>query len=218
MARLYIFSDEAGDLTFRRAENISRYFILCTVSMDKCNVANALLRLRRKLNWHDYELGEYFHATTDKQTVRDLVYETISTHDIQVQATIMEKSKAQSQVRRTKPQFYHYGWFYHFKHGISPVAQPFSQIDVTAASIGDRKERPSFRYAMRDVLHQTMRRKEWSTGIYPAATDPCIQVADYCAWAIQRKWERDDLRSYEIIEDKITYEYELWRRGRTHYY
>jgi len=25
------------------------------------------------------------------------------------------------------------------------------------------------------------------------------KVADYCAWAIQRKWERDDLRSYELI-------------------
>lgn len=218
MARLYIFSDESGDLTFRRAENISRYFILCTVSMEKCNVANALLRLRRELNWYDYELGDYFHASADKQPVRDLVFETIGKHDIQVQATIMEKSKAQSQIRRTKPRFYHYGWFYHFQHGIRPLAQPFSQIDVIAASVDDKKDRPSFRYAMRDVLHQTMRRKEWSTGIYPAATYPCIQVADYCAWAIQRKWERNDLRSYEIIKNMITYEYELWRRGNTHYY
>ena len=71
---------------------------------------------------------------------------------------------------------------------------------------------------MRDVLDQTMRRKKWSTGIYQAATDPCIQVADYCAWAIQRKWERDDLRSYEIIEDQITYEYDLWEHGARHYY
>jgi hypothetical protein len=218
MSRLYIFSDEAGDLTFRRAENISRYFIVCTVTMDKCNVANALLRLRRKLVWHDYDLGDYFHASSDRQAVRDLVFETIGAHDIQVQATIMEKSKAEPQVHPTKPRFYHYGWYYHFRHGMQPVARPFSEIHVTAASIGDRRERPSFKRAIRDVLNQTMRRKKWIAGVCPAATDPCLQVADYCAWAIQRKWESDKLRSYDLIKDRITYEFELWEHGNRHYY
>ena len=218
MSRLYVFADESGDFEFRKGANISRYLIVCTVSMKSCNVGNALLRLRRKLAWHGYELGDYFHATSDKQAVRDLVFETIGAHKLQIQATIMEKSKSQPQVRRSKARFYHYGWYYHFDHGMRPVVRPFSQIQVTAASIGAKKDRPSFRYAIRDVLHQTMGRKKWTLGIYPAATEPCIQVADYCAWALQRKWERDDPRSYDLIKDRITYEYELWAHGRKHYY
>jgi hypothetical protein len=51
-----------------------------------------------------------------------------------------------------------------------------------------------------------------------AAADPGIQVADYCAWAIQRKWERGDARSYDLIADKIDHEHEVWRGHTTTYY
>ena len=58
----------------------------------------------------------------------------------------------------------------------------------------------------------------YRTDFCPAAADPCLQVADYCAWALQRKWERNDLRSYNLISDRITYEYDLWSRGDKHHY
>lgn len=218
MSRLYIFADESGDFHFRTGENISRYFIVCTVTMKSCNVGGALLNLRRKLAWHDYELGDHFHATTDKQAVRDLVFEAIAMHDLSIQATIMEKAKAQPQTRTSDSCFYKYGWFYHFHHGMPSVARPYSEIHVTAASIGFRRERSLFKGAVSDVMNQTIRGKKWSADVFPAATDPCLQVADYCAWAVQRKWERDDSRSYDIIKDKISYEYDLWAHGNKRYY
>jgi len=49
MARLFVFADEAGCFTFNREPNVSRYFILCTVVMDKCSVGTDLLDLRRRL-------------------------------------------------------------------------------------------------------------------------------------------------------------------------
>jgi hypothetical protein len=109
MSRHFIFADEAGDFEFSRKPNVSRYFILATVNMDSCKVGDELIALRRELAWEGYELGEYFHATTDKQAVRDRVYETICSHDFTVQATIMEKSKAYPQVRSSRPRFYQYG-------------------------------------------------------------------------------------------------------------
>lgn len=218
MALLHIFADEAGDFDFRRGPKTSQYFILCTITMEKCNIANAILRLRRKLAWHGYELHDYFHATTEKQIVRDLVFEVMTRHDFQVQATIMEKSKAQPHVRSSKARFYQYGWLYHFKHGIPEIAQPFDEIAITAAALGIKKERASFLGAVNDVMRQTMHNKTAVANVFPASTDPCLQVADYCAWAIQHKWERNDERSYVYIQDRITYEYDLWARGDTHYY
>jgi len=53
---------------------------------------------------------------------------------------------------------------------------------------------------------------------WPPESDPCLQVADYCVWAIQRKWERDDSRSYDLIKDKIESEFDVWSIGSTHYY
>jgi hypothetical protein len=34
---------------------------------------------------------------------------------------------------------------------------------------------------------------------HASRADVNLQVADYCAWALYRKWERDDLRSVRIV-------------------
>lgn len=221
MAQKFLFADEAGCFTFERRQNVSRYFILCTVAMEDETVATSLPKLRRKLAWEGAELGEYFHATTDKQAVRDAVFETILEHPFTVQATVMEKSKAQPQVRTTKPRFYQYGWFYHFKFGTGDQFSADHEALITAASLGVKKERVAFESAVDDVMRQTMRVQKWKTDFMPAGSDPCLQVADYCAWAVQRKWEspnQRDCRSYDLIKDRITYEYDLWQRGTEHHY
>lgn len=218
MTEKFVFADEAGCFTFNRNQNVSRYFIICTITTSDTLLGEALQSLRRKLIWDKVEIGEYFHATEDKQIVRDNVFDKILRHDFKIQATILEKSKAQPQVRSSKARFYKYPWFYHFKHGIGPYVTPDMQLLITAASIGNRKERLTFCSAITDVMDQTVKSALYAVDFRPCATDPCLQVADYCAWAIQRKWERGDERAYGLIKDRITYEYDLWRKGSTHYY
>ena len=53
---------------------------------------------------------------------------------------------------------------------------------------------------------------------WPAATDACLQAADYCAWAIQRRWEREDARSYDLIRNLIVREHDLFEQGRDTFY
>ena len=93
MPRLYLFADESGDFTFNRNQNVSKYFILTTVSMHNCDVGSDLVDLRRQLIWSNDELGDAFHATTDKQEVRDKVFGIIAQHDLYVQVTIMRSQK-----------------------------------------------------------------------------------------------------------------------------
>lgn len=218
MAALYLFADEAGDFTFNRDQNVSRYFILCTVTARDLSAGDALHALRHELVWEGVQLGDYFHATTDAQAVRDRVYATLLKHDFQVQATICDKPKAQPQVRVSKARFYQYPWYYHFKHGLAKHVPADAQLLVTAASIGNRKERLTFSNCLQDVTTQTITKGTWAVDFRPSHCDPCLQVADYCAWAIQRKWERGDSRSYDLIADRVTYEYDLWRHGRHTYY
>lgn len=218
MARLYVFADEAGDFAFKRGPNVSKYFVVCTITTHSCAIAEDLLELRRNIAWNRGSLGEYFHATTDTQATRDLVFDVIRRHDFQIQATIMEKSKAQPNVTISKDRFYKYGWYYHFKHGLAKNIKSHEEVLITAASIGTKKGQTVFTDAVNDVVGQFMRRKQWATGFWPCGTDPCLQVADYCTWAIQRKWERNDSRSYDLIKDRIIYEYDLWSRGKAHYF
>ena len=51
----------------------------------------------------------------------------------------------------------------------------------------------------------------------PAATSPMLKVADYCAWALHRKRERTDTRSYDRIRSRIDSEHEVFRSGTTTY-
>jgi len=218
MTTYYLFSDEAGCMTFNRNQNISKYFIICTITTPNLAVGYALHELRHDLLREGLELGDCFHATTDKQAVRDRVYETILKHDFQVQATIAEKAKAQPQVRASKARFYKIPWYFHLKHGLAEHVVPDSHLMATAASIGTKKERMTYLNGLNDVLGQNVSGATWCVDFRPAMTDPNLQVADYCAWAIQRKWESGDPRSYDLISDRITYEYDLWKRGKTLYY
>jgi hypothetical protein len=92
-----------------------------------------------------------------------------------------------------------------------------SETLVTTASLGTKKERLAFQDAVSDVMRQTSRTR-WRADFMPAQADPCLQVADYCAWAIQRKWELNDSRSYDLIRHLLTYEYDLWWRGTQRFY
>lgn len=218
MPNKFPFADEAGCFTFNRTPNVSRYFILCTVAMDDCSIASDLLDLRRKLAWEGAELGDYFHATEDRQLVRDAVFDTITKRPFTIQATILEKSKAHPRIIDSASKFYQRGWFYHFKFGLSRELNQDHETLITTACIGTKRERAAFKNAVDDVAKLTLSHQKWATDFSPAGSDPCLQVADYCAWAIQRKYERQCSRSYDIIRDRITYEHDFWQNSTVHYY
>lgn len=219
--RRFVFADEAGDFEFARKNNVSKYFIVCAVVFENCEIGHELLRLRRDLMWDGIEMDSYFHATKDTQFVRDKVYELLSKFDFEIYAQILEKSKAEPQTRESIPRFYKYAWLYLLRHSMPKiVSRNEDQLMVTAASIGVKKQQADFSDAVCDVLKQTQRvdAGSWRTAFCSSASDPCLQVADYCTWAIQRKWERGDSRSYNLIKSKIKYEFDTWRRGTRHYY
>ena len=215
--RHHIFADEAGCLAFKKKRGVSRYFILCSITTSSPDIGNDLQDLRRRLSWEGV-CDDAFHATTDRQEIRDQVFDLISTMDFRVDATLLEKSKALMHIRASDLTFYKYAWHYHFKHLAGQIISNNDEVHITAASIGTKKQKGAFSGVINDVVRQSSASASHRVSFWQAASDPCIQVADYCAWAIQRKWERNDDRSYELIKEKICSEYDLWRKGKNHYY
>jgi hypothetical protein len=220
MSRLFIFADEAGCFNFSRDPAASKYYIVCTLACSSCGDLGAdLLALRRELIWENAPVGEYFHASEDKQVIRDRVFQLLQKHDFSIQATIMEKSKAYPRVRVTNHVFYKYGWFYHFSHVAPKIVAGADELHITTASVGTHKGQRIFSAAVNNVVQQVLRsNKRHRTNFCRSIADPCLQAADYCTWAIQKRWELQDERSYSLIKDRIIHEADMWAHGNVHQY
>ena len=220
MARLFIFADEVGCFNFSRNQGASKYYIVCTISCRSCaDLGSTLLDLRRQLVWENAPIGEYFHASEDKQVVRDRVFKALQKHDFSIQATIMEKSKALPRIRPTHHRFYQYGWFYHFKHAAPKIIRSVTELHITTASVGTHKGQARFSEAVNDVVQQVLGGgRAHRTNFCRSIADPCLQATDYCTWAIQKKWEANNVRSYDLIKDRIVHEVDMWAHGNTNHY
>lgn len=213
MPRKYLFTDEAGNLDFSNGQGASRYFVLTTVSAETCEVGDHLLELRRNLAIRKVsDVGDHFHATEDKQHVRNEVFGVLQGLDFHIDCTVFEKAKAYARIRQNDEYFYKLACFLHFQHVLAR-SQAGDELLVVAASLGTKSKKRAFQQAFNDVVGQCSPVGH-STAYWSASAEPCLQAADYCSWAIQRKWERDDLRSYALIQPKIRSEFDAWRVGR----
>lgn len=216
MADRYVFADEAGNFDFSRGHGASRYFILCTVASHHCEAGDALLALRRDLGWRGLHLDQVFHATEDPQAVRDEVFALLADMDCWIDATVLEKCKAQPHLR-DEAQLYKMAWYLHFKY-LARQMDSSDRLFVAASSLGTKKARGALHTAVDDVVRQLSPCRSHRVAFWPANSDPCLQVADYCTWAVQRKWEKADDRSHILIAPKIRSEFDVWQLGRVNYY
>lgn len=220
MGRIYVFADEAGCSNFSKHQSASRYYIICTVSCDSCaDLGAALLNLRRELVWEKAPVGEYFHCSEDRQVVRDRVFAVLQQHNFKIQASILEKSKAQPQVRPTFDRFYKYAWYYHLQHAAPKFLGAAKEIQINTASVGTQKGQGVFSSAVNDVAQQVIKGgRTFRTNFCRSIGDPCLQAVDYCTWAIQRKWETGKTQAYDLVKGKIIHEADIWSHGKVHYY
>ncbi len=219
MSRVYVYGDESGNFDFSRHRGASRYFILTTVTCSEDRQARRdLEELRYGLAWGGEELRDFFHASEDRQAVRDEVFRALSRSPFRVDATIMEKRKAHPRLTASDVVFYKYAWYYHARHVLPSISAPGDEVLVIASSIGTKKKKRYFRKAVFDVIGQIQLRQDVKTAHWSTASDLGLQIADYCSWAIFRKWEEGDERSYRLIQDKIHREYDLFRPGTRFYY
>jgi uncharacterized protein DUF3800 len=217
MTRVHVFADESGNFDFSQSRGATRYFILTAITLKECSRINADLQdLRHQMAWEGIDHPGPFHASHDPGRVRDRVFRLLDSHDFHVDALVLEKAKAQPKIRSSQELFYQYAWYYLMKYVTPRIFT--RELLVVSASVGSRKKkRLAFYNGVQDVLRQ-VGRVTFRTACWDAGSDACLQVADYCGWAIQRKWESGDTGAYERIAPKVRSEFDLWARGKTLYY
>jgi Protein of unknown function (DUF3800) len=204
VATVYLFGDEAGNFDFSHGSGASRYFILATVTMSDCQAGDRIQALRRRLAWRGVHLGAVLHATEDPQAVRDEVFGTLQRCEIRVDATIIAKTLIPVEMRDGH-RLYRYAWHEHFGRIASEVAGAGDRLLAVASDLGTRKRRGAFHLAVDDAVRASAHCPH-RVAFWPNMSEPCLVVADYCTWAIQRRWERNDRRSHELITHQIASE------------
>ena len=214
----YIFLDESGNFDFESPE--TRYFVMTSVSMYRpFPVCEALDSCK-----HDFlEDGldiEYFHCSPDKNHVRERVMGLIADHleDMRIDSLIVEKRETPPELREER-RFY-LETLVRLLKNVLPEEQVLNteQVIVITDAIPVKKNRKAFEKVIKDTLAEKLKRGvKYRVLHHSSRSHYGLQVADYCCWAVFRKWQRGETAHYDRIKGAVRNEFSIFRNGRNGY-
>jgi hypothetical protein len=216
---LYIFLDEGGNFDF--SPGGTKYFILSAISKERPFLAYQEMT---ELKYNLVEQGEkieYFHASEDKQAIRDQVFGIIQRNikGVRVDSLVIEKRKA-GPALRAEEHFYPrmMGYLLRYVLNAYPLGQ-YQEVLVFTDKIPVNKKRQAVEKAVKKTLAKMLpKTARYRLLHHDSKSNMDLQIVDYCNWAIYRKWDSGDDRSHQLIQAAIASEYDLFRRGTTLYY
>ncbi|MBI4248535.1 MAG: DUF3800 domain-containing protein [Elusimicrobia bacterium] len=215
----YIFLDEGGNLDF--SPSGTKYFTLTTITTSRpFSLYEPLSDLRYDLIESGLDL-EYFHAAEDRQAVRDKVFAEVAKrlNGLRIDSLIIEKSKT-GPAMRALDQFYPKMLGYLLRYLFNGDAiKNCDEVVVITDSLPVSTKRRAIEKAIKVVLGNMLPSGTPYRLLHHASKASLyLQLADYINWAIYRKWEGNDRRSYDLISGGIQSEYDFFQTGTTHYY
>ena len=216
---LYVFLDEGGNFDF--SPGGTKYFILSALSKERPFQAyQEMTELKYDLIEKGEEI-EYFHASEDKQAVRDQVFGIIQRNikGVRIDSLVVEKRKA-GPALRAEDQFYPrmMGYLLRYVLKAYPLNQ-YQEVLVFTDKIPVNKKRQAIEKAVKKTLAKMLpKTARYRLLHHDSKSNMDLQVVDYCNWAIYRKWDSGDDRSHRLIRPAISSEYDIFSRGTTFYY
>ena len=217
---LYIFLDEGGNFDF--SKNGTKYFTITSVTITRpWKFDEPLSLLKHKLLETGLDI-EYFHASDDRQQTRNKVFNIITDHPSEpiIDSIIVEKSKTNPSLYDQK-RFYPKILGYLLSYVISQNnISEYKGLVIVTDSIPVKKHKQAIEKAIKTTISSLMKShaKPYVVVHHASKSSFCLQVADYCNWAIFRKWSSSDSRSYSLIKKYIKSEFDIFETGGMHYY
>lgn len=228
MKPLYVFIDESGDFNFTK--NGSKFYIINAVITQDPTEGTELLSLLkyRLLTYEIYpeitdeiyretHLANGFHCTYDKQLIRDEVFKIISgLEGLKVNTLVIRKNRTNPSIRT--PEVF-YSKMSGFLINYIQSTYNYSKLCILFNGLPTERQKQALKKGIKTELAQREIDKEYSIFFPNSSTDRYLDIADYICWAIARKWERNDNRSYEIIKKFMgRSEWDIFVNGDMEYY
>jgi len=211
---LYIFLDEAGNLDFSR--NGTKYFVLGGITKERpFNAYKEMAELKYDLVEHGMGL-EYFHAAEDNQATRNQVFDIIESNlaDVTVDSLIAEKQLVAASWQ-AEEQFYPRMLGTLLREILKHYSlAEFAEVIVFTDSLPVSRKRTAVEKGVKMTLTAMLPTNVRYRVLHHASkSNPDLQIADYCTWAIYRKWNLQDLRSFQRIKPAVRSECEVHSTG-----
>lgn len=216
---LYVFLDESGNLDF--SDKGTRYFMIGSVTIARpFNLYGDLGALKYDLAEHGIAL-ERFHASEDTQHVRNSVFGVIQRHldGMAIDSTIVEKRKAHPTMQVLE-KFYPQMLGYHLRYVLDQYRlADFDGALIYTDTLPIQKKREAIEKAVKQTLAAMLPEGvSYQVLHHDSKSNFNLQVADYCTWAIYRKWANADERSYALISRAVRSEFDIFRTGKQFFY
>ena len=224
---LYVFIDESGNFDF--SPKGTKYWVLAAVATQSpMSQREKLMGMRYQLlaEGHDHEC---FHATEDRQTVRDDAYGIIGQlDDISVHAVYVQKNKAHPSLyeKPSKGRTKHKGEDVYSVAARSLLKYVFmrygersdlSEVVVVLGSLFNKTKQGSIKRTLKRELKAHLK-KPFHLYFHDGKSDINSQIADYCSWAVYRSVEDEELRPFRAVQSRVKTTFDLFARGTAEYY
>ena len=198
---VYLFLDESGTLDF--SFRGTRFFVLTSVSMKRpFRINDALDSYMYKCIENGMDI-EYFHCYSDSKRVRRVVYDLIAEYveSIDIDCLIIEKSGVAAELQNGV-RFYPamLGHLLNLTTRFDSVAGDSSEIIIITDTVPINRGRRAVEKTIQTTLAHILPRGRHRTLHHQSRSHYGLQIADYCSWAIFRKWEIGDSTWYDQIQ------------------
>lgn len=215
----YIFIDESGDFNFSPLG--TAYFTLSSITTTRpFAFVSKLDTLKHDLMEQGHNI-EYFHASEEAQPVRDRVFAIIQEHlnGLRIDSLIVEKRKV-GPALRDELRFYPEMLGYLLRNLIGrPAFGDAEQLILLTDLLPVAKKRKAVEKAVKITLAKMLPKfRKYRIMHHSSKSSYGLQIVDYCNWAIYRKWQRRDLRSYDLVKAGIKSEFDIFSTGTRNYY
>ena len=226
------FLDEAGDTTFygkgkRSAigtEGVSNCFMLGMVKfydpletirqqvrkLQQDIADNPLFETASLLKKKNSGGGYYFHATDDIAEVRLKFFEYIKTLNCTFEVVVGRKNIERYETKHKGREEYFYADM--LSHLLKNKLAKGEKFILHISERGKSTKNHNLDLALRKAEQRYKQKKGETSEVktkvifnvnYPTL-DPLLNVADYLCWAVQRVFERGEMRYYNFLKEKIS--------------
>lgn len=231
------FLNEAGDTTFYGKgkviaigqPGVSLAFSLGMVKFnsDLNALRQAVAELQRAVEVDDYlkvipsvqkktaKGGFHFHATDDPPEVRERMFKFVKTVDCSLEIVVGRKMPSLFLRKHNGKESEFYADL--LSHLVKTKLKLDQKLVLNVAERGPSTKNANLDLALQKAVDRFG--KKWDVSeirsrvvfnVQNPRTEPLLNIADYLCWAVQRVFERGEMRHYDFVREKISLVVDLY--------